>query len=46
MKVEEILKQLKDSIEYPIITMPTYDGSDEEELKKQVDCYIQLLKGI
>ena len=29
-KVKELLEELKDSIDYPKIIVPTFDGSDEE----------------
>ena len=31
-KVKELLEELKDSIDYPKIIVPTFDGSDEEEM--------------
>lgn len=29
-KIKEILEQLKDSVDYPRIDMPTFDGTDSE----------------
>ena len=31
-EVKELLKELKDSVDYPKVIVPTFDGSDEEEM--------------
>lgn len=46
-EIKELLKELKDSIDYPRIIVPSYDGSDDEEIQNDKcftpkDCKILL----
>ena len=34
--IKELLKELQDSVDYPKVIVPTYDGSDEEEMDNDI----------